>query len=347
MHPINRLPSTRKHAAWALALGVTLALSAAACGNADSDDGDVSPTLRAETAAPSAAVLVPPEKSPWAPDQCDAVYEFRAHGPGGPGTPYTIPVGSEIHPQIMFGTPWGDEPVQVVAWRPLTDNKKVIHHWILWQGQANLMGWAPGGTGVVNPGELGTELPSGRETLRLDMHYYNLGGGKDELDQSGVVMCVVKGKNLRTKIAAVHGGFNIFSPVMVPPAAQGYELKGTCTVKANQPATLVSIAPHAHTRARHMTFTVVKPDGRQIVLHDRDFAFQEQVGYPFDPPFILENGDVVNVMCRYDNETSKVISWGEGTQDEMCIHWVNYWPKGAFTCGPISFFGARPTLPTP
>lgn len=345
----SRLTDIRNQTFRALALGTALSLAAVACGQADSDeDANANPMLRAETAAPGHAALVAPEKSPWAPGQCDAVYEFRAHSAEGPNAPYKVPVGAEIHPQILFDTPWGDEPVQVVAWRPLTDNKKVIHHWILWQGQANLMGWAPGGTGVVNPTEIGTELPSGRDALRLDMHYYNLQGAADEFDRSGVVMCVVKGANLRKKIGAVHGGFNIFSPMMAPAGAQGYELKGSCTVKAKEPATLLSIAPHAHTRARHMTTRIVKADGREILLHDRDFAFQEQVGYAFDPPVILEDGDTVHVMCRYDNETTKNIGWGEGTQDEMCIHWVNYYPKGAFTCGPISFFPARPTAtPTP
>ena len=320
---------------------------ASACGNAD-DDSQAAPLGQ------QAAAQVPTEvrggqvrevPSPWPAGACDAVYEFRAHGPDGVDAPFRVPVGGEYHPQIYFDAPWGDEPAQVVAWRPLTDNAKVLHHWIVWQGQANLMGWAPGGKGVPNPTEFGTELPTGKESLRLDMHYYNLTGTADELDRSGVVMCVVKGKNLRTKIAAVHGGFNIFSPLMVPANTKGYDLKGSCTVKASQPATIMSVAPHAHTRARHMKLTVTKPDGRQVVLHDEGFSFYDQVGYPLDPPFILEDGDKVDVLCRYDNDSNKNIGWGESTEDEMCIHWANYHPKGAFTCGPISFFPTRPTLP--
>ena len=26
------------------------------------------------------------------------------------------------------------------------------------------------------------------------------------------------------------------------------------------------------------------------------------------------------------------IHFGEGTEDEMCINWIRYWPKGGFSC---------------
>jgi hypothetical protein len=324
-----------------LILSALLAISVAACGSATDSDEDVGTTtaLRAEAASSPGAT--------WEPGQCDAVYELRAHSPAGPSTPFPIPVGGEFHPQVPIDPPWGNEKVQIVGWKPLTDNKKVLHHWILYNGMANLVGWAPGSSGANYPADVGIDMPSEPGSLRLDMHYYNLTGTQEEFDQSGVSLCVVKGAHLRPKVAAIHGGFAVFSPLMVPANTRGYALNGSCTVRASSPVTLVSLSPHAHTRARHMKAVLIKKDGSERVLHDADFSFYEQVAYPFEPAVILEDGDVMKTTCTYDNDSARNIGWGEDTDDEMCFHWGFYYPKGGFTCGPTNLFppGVRPGTP--
>ena len=324
-----------------VALHALLALATAACGSATASEEDpaVSTVLRAEGDV-SAAVT-------WEPGQCDAVYELRAHSPEGPGTPFRVPVGGEFHPQVPIDPPWGNEKVQIVGWKPLTDNKKVIHHWILYNGMANLVGWAPGSSGAIYASDVGVDMPSEPGSLRLDMHYYNLTGTQDEFDRSGVSLCVVKGEHLRPKVAAVHGGFAVFSPLMAPANTRGYELNGQCTVRASTPITLVRLSPPAHTRSRHMKAVLDKKDGTDTVLHDADFSFYEQVAYPFEPAVILEDGDVMKTTCTYDNDSARNIGWGEDTADEMCFHWGFYYPKGGFTCGPTNKFppGVRPGAP--
>jgi hypothetical protein len=46
--------------------------------------------------------------------------------------------------------PWGDETVQAIAFRPITDNLKVLHHWILYFNSSR--GLTGGGTGGSTAG---------------------------------------------------------------------------------------------------------------------------------------------------------------------------------------------------
>jgi hypothetical protein len=287
-------------------------------------------------AGASATVASAETKALFPPNACDDVYEFRFFGPGGPGTPYLVQPGGEYQPTVSFDAPWGDAPAQAIMFKPLIDNKKVTHHFILMAGALGwLDAWAPGNDDPELPPEVGMDLPRGRAALRLNMHYYNLTGSKAEPDQSGVAVCVVRGTHLRPKAAAVHMGFAAIKfPVMVPANTKGHQLTGSCKATVKEPVTLYSMGPHAHKLGRHMKFTVTKPDGRVLVLHDQSFSFDEQATYPIgEKGYVVENGDTFTHTCTYDNESNKNYTFGENTDNEMCFNFVVYYPKGALNCG--------------
>jgi hypothetical protein len=88
------------------------------------------------------------------PTNCDATYKLVAHGTGGDTTPYSVPAGQEIHPKISIPAPWGKETMQAIAFRSITDNPKVLHHWILYGSQREfLVGWAPGKQEISTMGQ--------------------------------------------------------------------------------------------------------------------------------------------------------------------------------------------------
>lgn len=288
------------------------------------------------TADASASVASAETKALFSPGQCDDVYEFRFFSPDGPGKPYMVQPGGEYQPTVQFDAPWGDEKVQAVAFKPLIDNAKVTHHYILMAGKMGwLDAWAPGNEDPSLPDDVGMELPRGKLALGLNMHYYNLTGTTAEPDRSGIAVCVVKGAHLRPKTAAVHMGFAGIGFPMVPPNAKGHKLTGTCKATVKEPVTLYSLFPHMHILGRHMKFTVTKPDGRVITLHDQTFSFTEQAAFPLTPGYVVENGDTFTTTCTYDNESSKSIALGEGTGNEMCFVITGYYPKGALNCGAL------------
>lgn len=273
----------------------------------------------------------------WPPAECDEVYKIVAHGPGGPTDPAIATPGNESHPQVIVDAPWGDEKVQAIMFRPLTDNAKVLHHWILYanSGGAFLTGWAPGDDErQAFPTDIGMNMPTGKQSLRLDMHYFNTMGTQPEKDQSGVEVCIVKGEHLRKNAAAVTMSFASFGNgfVMAPAGAKMAPITGTCNVKTTAPVHLMTASPHAHTYARHMKFVVTKKDKTQIVMHDGAFQFGEQKSYALEPDVVIETGDVVTTTCSYTNDSAKNITFGESTTNEMCFNFASYWPAGALSC---------------
>jgi hypothetical protein len=267
---------------------------------------------------------------PW-PTNCDATYKILSHGSGGATSPYMVPPGQEIHPQVAVTAPWGNEAVQSIAWRAITANPKVMHHWILYGGSRQfLVGWAPGkDRNSPLPDDVGLDMPPGPMTL--DLHYNNLMGTAAEPDNSGVEICVVKKANFRPKTATVYMGFTQFA-INIPAHAVNVDVTGNCTVNTTAPVTLISASPHAHTTARHMKFTVKRASGETIVMHDAPFDFNEQGTYGLDMPLVLNTGDTVTTTCTFTNDTNRAITFGEDTGNEMCFNFAVYYPKGALNC---------------
>jgi hypothetical protein len=275
-----------------------------------------------------------PEQA-WPPEGCDAMYKVLA----GNGKPVSVPAGQEIHPQFTLDAPWGTDKVQAIAFRPITDNKAVLHHWILNGGGAFINGWAPGQDdskeGPPLP-DVGVFLPSGKGSLRMDMHYNNLQGTKAELDQSGLEICVTH--QLRKYTATTFSGFAALPNI---PAGKEVDIVGTCNVAVTQPVFLLSESPHAHKLATHMKL-VVKRGGVETVLHDAAFAFDGQVATPLKAPFELKAGDQVITTCHFKNDTNRTVGFGENTGNEMCFNFATYYPMGALSCGGGRAAGSNP-----
>lgn len=279
------------------------------------------------------------------PTDCDATYKLTAHDPADPKKPFVFPANSEDHPQIYFDAPWGDEEVQAIAMRPITDNKRILHHWILYQnagGRAFVTGWAPGkDEREPLPDDVGLFLPSGANSLRLDMHYNNLGNTKAEADASGVEICVVKKDRFRPKTATVFENFASygagFPPVLAPARSIEKSVTGTCVVSASEPVHLLTASPHAHKLATHMKFVVKRVDGTEIVMHDKPFSFEEQQSYAMPEEIILNTGDVVTTTCTYTNPSDANVRFGEDTGNEMCFNFAVYYPMNSLSCSNLPF----------
>jgi cytochrome c551/c552 len=282
------------------------------------------------TCAANAAPETPTDGWEW-PTNCDATYKLLSHGDGGTDSPFSVQAGQEVHPQVALTAPWGSEPVQMIAWRAITDNPKVLHHWILYgAGREHLVGWAPGKDhNAPLPPEVGLDLPGGSFTL--DMHYNNLQGSGTEQDHSGVEVCVLKKEHFRAKTAGVYTRFTTLA-INIPAHATNFDVTATCNVTMSQPVTLLTASPHAHTLANHMKFTVQRASGETELMHEGPFSFDEQGSYELKTPLDLKEGDKVITTCTYSNPTDKTITFGENTGNEMCFNFAVYYPLNALTC---------------
>jgi hypothetical protein len=281
---------------------------------------------------------------PW-PADCENFYKITAHDMADASKPYRMPRNTENHPGFTFDAPWGSEEVQALAFRPITDNKKILHHWILYQNgaaRAFISGWAPGQDEADRaplPPDVGMYLPSGARSLYLDMHYYNLGAdSSEELDASGVEICTVSKAKFRANTASVFMGFVGIGAPMVPANAVNHNVTANCNVTASEPVHLLTASPHAHKFATHMKFTATV-GGEQIIMHDLPFNFEEQRSRRLPQEVVLNTGDKVTTTCTYTNTTSRNINFSENTDGEMCFNFALYYPKGALSCSGGGFGG--------
>lgn len=81
-----------------------------------------------------------------------------------------------------------------------------------------------------------------------------------------------------------------------------------------------------------MKFTVEKANGDVVVMHDLSFTFEEQTDRVLDPPVVVEDGDTVVTTCTYTNDTSRTITFGDSTSDEMCFNFGIHEPMGGLRC---------------
>jgi len=264
---------------------------------------------------------------PW-PADCETHYKLMINQ----GTAKSqVPAGVETHPQGSIKPPWTGD-VQAVAFHPITDNKRILHHWILYAADGSfLTGWAPGADENAKnplPADVGMYLPA-TGNMRMDVHYNNLTGTKVEEDASGVEVCVISTPSkFRKNTATVVGILGNASA----PAHQHVDNSTTCTVTASMgTATVVSNSPHMHQLGVHAKL-VLKQGGMTSVVHDGDFTFDNQHAYPLDPPVVVKTGDQFTVTCSYTNDTAKNVAFGQNTEDEMCFNFINVYPKGGFSC---------------
>lgn len=291
------------------------------------------------------------------PDDCETYYEMRAHGGQGENdkTPFKVAAnplnnGNQYH-CFYLKPPYKAED-QGLWFAPIIDNKKVLHHWLLYgtdlmtqvsgssspctaaqPGNYLIAGWAPGTPETNFPIDVGLQMPT--SGLILEVHYYNSTGQEQE-DRSGVKYCTAK-KNTRKNTAAVH--FTGSEGICLPPNAQ-HSVEGICDPADNQEIHLVNLWPHLHTHGRRMKLEVVKETGNPFdpydvieVLHDKTFDFENQITYPLNR--VLKPGEQLRTTCYYENTTNHSVPFGEQTQEEMCYGFIVAWPAGALVTDPL------------
>jgi hypothetical protein len=125
---------------------------------------------------------------------------------------------------------------------------------------------------------------------------------------------------------------------MVPANATNYNLTANCAVSTTSPVHLLTASPHAHKLANHMKFTA-KVGGKDVVMHDAAYDFNEQTSHPLDPEVVLNTGDSVTTVCTYTNPTNQAVNFSENTDGEMCFNFAVYYPMGALSCSGGGLFG--------
>jgi hypothetical protein len=231
---------------------------------------------------------------------------------------------------------------QAVAWAPIIDDKRVVHHFILYghkttavpdgcgdTGRVFVMGWAPGGGNGVMPPDVGLELPEPGTWLTLEVHYNNRAGYSDARDRSGIAMCTTTTPRPKEAGVITLGSIGI----VIPPGADDFtvtsDIPGNLTRLLPEPLHVLWTSPHMHLAGKSFRTDVIRAGVSAPLVDVTSWDFGNQRAFPRDPTTtLIMPGDEVHTVCTYHNATNSTVRFGEKTENEMCFNFVVVYPIG-------------------
>jgi hypothetical protein len=169
----------------------------------------------------------------------------------------------------------------------------------------------------------------------IEIHYNTSGNPTRRTDRSGARVCATK--KLRQKEAATH-----WLGTQAIVGLGKFDAAGVCSVK--QTSHIIAHSPHMHKTGRYMKTIVTKKAGGKVTITDKPFAFDDQQIFPVDSPtgeIVVEPGDVIDTTCSYD--APGFMTFGPGTDSEMCYNFVVAWPVGSLSNGAAGLVGGKNT----
>lgn len=185
-------------------------------------------------------------------------------------------------------------------------------------------GWVPGVRPSRLPEGIGTLIPK-NSRLILQMHYFP--AGRTAEDQTKVGLYFAKSTEKMERRLA-------FLPIVdqrfqIPPGEKEYSTVATFPVLPFLDMKAYVVVPHMHLLGRKITLERVSPDRtRQSLILIDDWDFNWQGFFYYQEPVPIRSGQQIRLTCTFDNSADnprnpsnplKTVTWGEGTEDEMCI----------------------------
>lgn len=191
-----------------------------------------------------------------------------------------------------------------------------------------LASYAPGKDPDVYPAGTAKRVPAG-SVLVLQIHYSSFRGARDEVVKDRTSLGLIFAKvPPRQRVVTLTVPNHFFK---IPPGAANHEVTAGYTFE--QAVQLIDYMPHMHLRGKDMRYEVVYPDRRRetLLLVPR-FNFNWQMLYQLAQPVAIPKGARLIITAHFDNsarnkynpDPNKAVRWGDPTDDEMMIGWLDY-----------------------
>jgi len=181
--------------------------------------------------------------------------------------------------------------------------------------------WIPLFEGGKDSGKL--TLPQGSavrlkgQQLLIQLHLVNSTPAAIT-EKSGIFLKTVA-PSTQTTSAGLFGFDN--RVIEIPAKTMDTEASMTCAIDKDMD--VFAIMGHMHTRGDHIQVSRGAKPGDEI-LYETTWNFDVQPTTPVS--FKVKKGDTLHLRCRWDNETDKILKYGESTFDEMCAFVWYYTP---------------------
>jgi hypothetical protein len=172
-----------------------------------------------------------------------------------------------------------------------------------------IAGWAPGTPVTRYPEGTGVELAANRKAV-LQIHYNTLNGV--EPDHTTIDITLAPSVDRPAQIIPIVNG-----SLALPPGQEYVTSETSMANPAPIPVTLWGSYPHMHQLGVDLEVTV----GDECVMSVPRWDFHWQQFYFYETPLTVMPGEELHLTCGYDTRGREMVTtWGEGTQDEMCLN---------------------------
>ena len=235
-----------------------------------------------------------------------------------------------------------DKWVQAIEIRP--GKREVVHHVIVSvqnddkdidERDGYWGAYVPGNSTLVYPDGYARLLPKGTK-LRFQMHYTPNGTATEDSTRIGLVFA----KQPPRHEVRVRGIAN--TDIKIPPRNDDHRESRQWNLPYD--AQILSFLPHMHLRGKAARYEAVTSNGEKTLLDIPDYDFNWQLRYRLAEPMTMHRGDTIRFSCWFDNsdgnpanpDPNKTVYWGQQTEDEMLIGYVEYVVPGVKPGDPVS-----------
>ncbi|MCB9640997.1 MAG: c-type cytochrome [Myxococcales bacterium] len=185
-----------------------------------------------------------------------------------------------------------------------------------YKDKAGLLGvWVPGTDVIRFPQDTGISMKAGDHVM-MEIHYNLNALDKPKADTTNIRLQFARKPVKHNLVLLAHAQ----TKMNVPAGEKNYLISDN-TGKLTIPGALWGIMPHMHKYGKAFKTTISKSDGKNACLINIptwDYSWQQTFFYK--SPVLLDLGDDVKMDCYFDNPTDKPITWGDRTEDEMCLN---------------------------
>jgi len=244
-----------------------------------------------------------------------------------------------------------DKWVKAIEIRP--SQVDVVHHVIVSVQSESLSsrggkefwaGYAPGNSTWFYPDGYARRLPKGAR-LRFEMHYTPNGRATQDQTQIGVLYSDEPPRH-EVKVAAIAN-----RNLRIPPGVANHQ--EVADLRLPYEAKILSFLPHMHLRGKAARYELVSGTRHSTLLDIPRYDFNWQLLYRLAEPLTVQRGDMIRFTGWFDNSSENpanpdptaVVQWGEQTENEMHVGYLEYVVPGAIAGEPIAALKSGRSVP--
>ena len=207
-------------------------------------------------------------------------------------------------------------------------------------------GYAPGNSTWVYPDGYARRLPKGAK-LRFEMHYTPNGRSTQDQTQIGLTFSEEPPRH-EVKVAPIAN-----RKLSIPAGAANHEV--FADLRLPYDAQILSFLPHMHLRGKAARYELLSGTHKTTLLDVPHYDFNWQLLYRLVQPLALRRGDTIRFTGWFDNSSGNpanpdpktVVKWGEQTDDEMHVGYIEYVVTGATPGEPVAAMKAGQSVRQP